>query len=127
VNPFWLRSALVKYQLNDIKGGYDLLKRIEVRFPDDPEVRVASALFLYSQRKQQENDDLTLAQQKKVLEIPDRQRLKYSDHDYIDNIISWPPKMIDTLSIIANAVGDTKRGNSSLRSSSSSSNDNNAI
>jgi hypothetical protein len=31
VNPFWLRSALVKLQLGDIKGGLDLLKRVENR------------------------------------------------------------------------------------------------
>jgi hypothetical protein len=75
VIPFWLRSALVKYQLYDIKGGYNLLKRIEVLFLEAPEVRAASAVFLYSQRKQQENDDMTLAQLK-FLEIPNRQRLK---------------------------------------------------
>jgi tetratricopeptide (TPR) repeat protein len=34
VNPFWLRSALVKFQLGDIQGGFDILKRVENRFPD---------------------------------------------------------------------------------------------
>ncbi|KAL3903335.1 MAG: hypothetical protein SGARI_005424 [Bacillariaceae sp.] len=43
VNPFWLRAAMVKLQLGDAKGGSDLLKRVENRFPDAPEVKAASA------------------------------------------------------------------------------------
>lgn len=39
VNPFWLRSALVKLQLGDVQGGFDLMKRIDNRFPEAPEVR----------------------------------------------------------------------------------------
>jgi hypothetical protein len=39
VSPFWLRSALAKFQLRD-------LKRVEYRFPDAPEVRAAYATFL---------------------------------------------------------------------------------
>lgn len=31
VNPFWLRSALVKLELGDIQGGFDLLKRVDNR------------------------------------------------------------------------------------------------
>jgi len=31
VNPFWLRSALVKLQLGDVQGGFDILKRVENR------------------------------------------------------------------------------------------------
>lgn len=27
VSPFWIRSANVKFQLGDVKGGFDLLKR----------------------------------------------------------------------------------------------------
>ena len=46
VNPFWLRSSMVKLQLGDLKGGFDLLKRVENRFPDAPEVRAAYATFL---------------------------------------------------------------------------------
>jgi len=48
VNPYWLRSAMVKLQLGDYKGGTDLLKRVENRFPDAPEVKAASATFLWS-------------------------------------------------------------------------------
>ena len=51
VNPFWLRSAMVKLQLGDVKGGMDLLKRVENRFPDAPEVKAASATFLAHTRK----------------------------------------------------------------------------
>ena len=31
VNPFWLRSALVKLEIGDIQGGFDLLKRVDNR------------------------------------------------------------------------------------------------
>jgi len=48
VNPFWLRSAMVKWQANgDLQGAYDLFKRVENRFPEAPEVRAASAVFLW--------------------------------------------------------------------------------
>jgi Tetratricopeptide repeat len=102
VNPFWLRSALVKFQLGDVKGGFDLFKRVENRFPEAPEVRAAYAVFLA------ERGDLVAGQQK-FLEIPDRQRLKYVGKDYLTKTISWPPAMIDTLGKITRAVGDDKK------------------
>jgi tetratricopeptide (TPR) repeat protein len=101
VNPFWLRSAIVKFQLGDIQGGFDLFKRIENRFPEAPEVRAASSVFLAARGDQ-------VAAQQKFLEIPDRQRLKYADRDYLTKNISWPPAMIDTLNKITSAVGDKK-------------------
>lgn len=103
VNPFWLRSALVKYQIGDYQAGFDLLKRVENRFPEAPEVRAAYAVFLYTMK----NDPI--AAQRKFLEIPDRQRLKYVDTTYLTKVISWPPKMLETLAIITKAVGDTKK------------------
>jgi len=54
VNPFWLRSAMVKLQVGDLQGGRDLLKRVEVRFPDAPEVKAASATFLWAMQKQKQ-------------------------------------------------------------------------
>mmetsp|Transcript_26299 Transcript_26299/g.39824 ORF Transcript_26299/g.39824 Transcript_26299/m.39824 type:complete len:335 (-) Transcript_26299:718-1722(-) len=97
VNPFWLRSALVKYQLGDIKGGFDLLKRVENRFPEAPEVRAAYATFLAANGEQ-------IEAQRKYLEIPDRQRLKYVSEDYLKNTISWPPAVINGLSKVTSAV-----------------------
>lgn len=97
VNPFWLRSALVKYQLGDIKGGFDLLKRVENRFPEAPEVRAAYATFLAANGEQ-------IEAQRKYLEIPDRQRLKYVSEDYLKNTISWPPAVIDGLSKVTSVV-----------------------
>jgi tetratricopeptide (TPR) repeat protein len=38
VQPFWLRSAMTKFQLGDIQDGLDLLKRVQNRFPEAPEV-----------------------------------------------------------------------------------------
>lgn len=101
VTPFWLRSAMVKFQLGELKDGFDLLKRVENRFPDAPEVKAAYATFLAAKGEQ-------IAAQRKFLEIPDRQRLKYVDKEYLSKVISWPPAMIDGVTAIAVAVGDTK-------------------
>jgi Flp pilus assembly protein TadD len=101
VSPFWLRSALVKYQLGDVKGGFDLLKRVAQRFPEAPEVRAAYAVFLSAM------GDATAAQQK-FLELPDRQRLKYVDTTYLTQTITWPPTMIQQLKTITTAVGDNR-------------------
>lgn len=101
VNPFWLRSSLVKYQLGDTQGGFDLLKRVENRFPEAPEVRAAYATYLAAK-----GDDV--AARRKFLEIPDRQRLKYTDMEYLTKVISWPPSMIDGVVKIGTAVGDKK-------------------
>jgi tetratricopeptide (TPR) repeat protein len=106
VNPFWLRSALVKFQLGDVQGGFDLLKRVENRFPDAPEVRAAYATFLSAR-----GDDIEA--QRKFLEIPDRQRRKYVDKEYLTKTITWPPKMIDSLGKVTSAIGDTFKASSS--------------
>jgi tetratricopeptide (TPR) repeat protein len=99
VNPFWLRSAMVKFQLGEIQGGFDLLKRVENRFPDAPEVRAAYAVFLAARGDQ-------IAGQRKYLEIPDKQRLKYVDKEFLTKNIVWPPKMIEALKGVSSAVGD---------------------
>lgn len=99
VNPFWLRSALVKFELGDVKGGFDLLKRVENRFPEAPEVRAAYATFLAATGDQ-------IAAQRKYLEIPDRARLKYVDQNYLKNVVSWPPAMIEGIAKVSSAVGD---------------------
>ena len=99
VAPFWLRSAMVKLQLGDVKGGFDLLKRVLNRFPEAPEVKAAYAVFLAQSGDQ-------IAAQQKYLEIPDRQRLKYTDKNFLTEVVSWPPAMIETLSKITSAVGD---------------------
>eukprot|EP00977_Amphora_coffeiformis_P018347 scaffold6420_cov168-Amphora_coffeaeformis.AAC.25 len=102
VNPFWLRASLVKFQLGDVKGAFDLLKRVENRFPEAPEVRAAYAVLLATTKDDQ------IAGQRKFLEIPDRQRLKYSDADYLEKTIAWPPAMRQELAKITKAVGDSK-------------------
>jgi hypothetical protein len=79
----------------------DLLKRVENRFPEAPEVRAAYATFLAAGGDE-------IAGQRKYLEIPDRARLKYVDNDYLTKVISWPPAMIEGVSKIASAVGDRK-------------------
>jgi uncharacterized protein len=99
VNPFWLRSAMVKLQLGDVKGGMDLLKRVENRFPDAPEVKAASATFLAKQGQ-------PIEALRKYLEIPDRQRRRFADDDYLQRVVAWPPTMIDGITKIAKAVGD---------------------
>lgn len=99
VSPFWLRSALVKFQLGDIIGAFDLIRRVENRFPEAPEVRAALATLLAAKGDQ-------IGAQRKYLEIPDKQRLKYIDDDYLRNVISWPPKMIENVKALAAQVGD---------------------
>lgn len=101
VNPFWLRSALVKLQLGDIQAGFDLFKRINNRFPDAPEVKAAYAVFLTAKGDQ-------TAGQQKFLEIPDRAREKFSQDEYLKKQISWPPKAVETISKLAVAVGDRR-------------------
>mmetsp|Transcript_37340 Transcript_37340/g.90671 ORF Transcript_37340/g.90671 Transcript_37340/m.90671 type:complete len:243 (-) Transcript_37340:3709-4437(-) len=102
VSPFWLRSALVKYQLGNRSEGFDILKRVENRFPEAPEVRSAYAVFLAANGDQ-------VGAQRKFLEIPDRQRFRYSDIQYLTKVIIWPSSMIDDVSKLAEAVGDNKR------------------
>jgi len=135
VNPFWLRSAMVKLQIGDLRGGRDLLKRVEVRFPDAPEVKAASATFLWAMQKQQQNPqqsaaaamlsnsvasppaaeaapkpevDYIIDAQRKFLEIPDRARLRFIDPKYLEETIAWPPAMIEGVTTIARNVGDYK-------------------
>jgi tetratricopeptide (TPR) repeat protein len=155
VNPYWLRSSMVKLQLGDIKGGQDLLKRIENRFPDAPEVKAASATFLWALSKDEKqkkelvissprsddsssssssyvvsssssgkkkstssaaaaaiitqprtSEEYQIEAQRKFLEIPDRQRLKFIDQEYLNNILAWPPIMMEGVQSIARTVGD---------------------
>lgn len=102
VSPFWLRAALVKFQLGDTLGSFDLIRRVENRFPEAPEVRAALAAMLYAKGDQE-------TARKKFLEIPDRQRLKYGNDEFLQNTISWPPKMIENIKALSDAVGDSGR------------------
>lgn len=100
VIPFWLRSSMVKYQLGDTSGAMDLLKRVENRFPEAPEVRAAYAVLLFGKGDED-------AARKKFLEIPDRQREKYSDAQFLDKVVAWPPKMKEGLGYLTRVVGDS--------------------
>jgi len=102
VSPFWLRAALVKFQLGDTMGSFDLIRRVENRFSEAPEVRAALAAMLYAKGDQD-------TARKKFLEIPDRQRLKYRNDEFLLNTISWPPRMIDNIKALSDAVGDAGR------------------
>jgi len=99
VAPFWLRSSLVKFQLGDTIGAFDLIRRVENKFPEAPEVKAALATLLSAKGDQ-------TGAQRKFLEIPDLQRKKYSQDFYLQNVLSWPPKMIDNVGKLAVAVGD---------------------
>lgn len=102
VAPFWLRSSMVKFQIGDTIGAFDLIRRVENRFPEAPEVRAALATLLAAKGDQ-------IGAQRKYMEIPDKQRLKYMEDDYLLNVVSWPPKMIETVKSLAVAVGDAGR------------------
>jgi len=99
VNPFWLRSSLVKYQLGDVNGAMDLMRRVENRFPEAPEVRAAYAALLWAKGDED-------AARKKFLEIPDRQRAKYAEDGFLDKVVSWPPLAKEAIGQVAKAVGD---------------------
>lgn len=99
VNPFWIRSSMVKYQLNDLSGAMDLMRRVENRFPEAPEVRAAYAVMLLGKGDED-------SARKKFLEIPDRQRLKFTDEQYLNTVIAWPPVMQTGITYLAKAVGD---------------------
>lgn len=103
VNPFWLRAALVKYQLGDWRGAYDLFQRVENRFPEAPEVRAAAAVLLATVKQDE------IAARRKFLEIPNRQRLAYANAAYVQETIAWPPAMREALAKITTAVGDSKQ------------------
>jgi hypothetical protein len=99
VNPFWIRSSMVKYQLGDLSGAMDLMKRVENRFPEAPEVRAAYAVLLLAKGEED-------SARKKFLEIPDRQRLKYADEKYLNSVVAWPPLMQYGIGYLTRAVGD---------------------
>ena len=100
VAPFWLRSSMVKYQQGDLTGAFDLVRRVENRFPEAPEVRACYACLLLARGDED-------AARRKYLEIPDRPILKYTDSDYVDRVITWPPAMKEKLAQLTKAVGDT--------------------
>ncbi len=100
VNPFWLRSSMVKYQLGDVNGAMDLMKRVENRFPEAPEVRAAYAVLLLAKGDED-------AARRKFLEIPDRQRIKYADGNFLEQVVAWPSAMKEGLSSLTKAVGDS--------------------
>lgn len=100
VNPFWLRSSMVKYQLGDVNGAMDLMKRVENRFPQAPEVRAAYAVLLWAKGDED-------SARKKFLEIPDRARARYVEEGYLKKVVAWPPTAITTIGQVAKAVGDS--------------------
>lgn len=90
VAPFWLRSAMMQFQIGDRYGAFDLARRVENRFPEAPEVRAAIAAMLFAKGD-------TSTAQKYVLQIPDEQRRLYTDGDFLKDKLSWPPAMIDNI------------------------------
>ena len=107
VAPFWLRAALVRFELGENKDAFNLLRRVENRFPEAPEVRAAYSAMLATQ------GDMAGAQQK-LLEIPDKARLRFVDKTYLDKVVSWPPAMKEALAKVTSAVGDDKRAATEL-------------
>eukprot|EP00569_Conticribra_weissflogii_P007709 CAMPEP_0171335642 /NCGR_PEP_ID=MMETSP0878-20121228/5493_1 /TAXON_ID=67004 /ORGANISM="Thalassiosira weissflogii, Strain CCMP1336" /LENGTH=383 /DNA_ID=CAMNT_0011836957 /DNA_START=17 /DNA_END=1168 /DNA_ORIENTATION=- len=104
VNPFWLRASMVKYQLKDEGGAMDLLRRVENRFPEAPEVRAAYATILWGKG----GEDNEESARKKFLQIPDRQRKKYGDGEFLEGVVAWPPRMKEGVLSLAKAVGDVQ-------------------
>ena len=80
----------------------DLMKRVDNRFSEAPEVRAAYATMLWKKGGEENEDNA----RKKFLEIPDRQRLKFRDEEYLNSVISWPPVMKEGVTSLSMAVGD---------------------
>uniref|UniRef100_A0A7S1ZHW3 Uncharacterized protein n=1 Tax=Trieres chinensis TaxID=1514140 RepID=A0A7S1ZHW3_TRICV len=99
VSPFWLRAAMVRFQLGNTDDAFNLLRRVEVRFPEAPEVRAAGAAMRASRG---EMDDARAL----YLKIPDRARLRFVDNDYLERTVAWPPKMKEKLREVSVAAGD---------------------
>ena len=100
VAPFWLRAALVKFQLNRITEALSLIRRVEQRFPEAPEVRAALAA-LYNAMGD------TAGARQKFLEIPNVARLNYSNTTYVTQTIAWPPTALYHIAQVAKDSGDT--------------------
>lgn len=90
VAPFWLRASMVKFQLGDQIGSLDLLRRVQVKFPEAPEVKAALASILYKKGDKE-------GAKKTLLSIPEAQRVKFGDPSYLENVVNWPPAMVDTI------------------------------
>lgn len=101
VAPYWLRAALVKFQLNRYTEALSLIRRVEQRFPEAPEVR-ATLAALYSAMGDPDGA------RRKFLEIPTTTRLLYSDPAYLTQTIAWPPLAQYHITQVAKDVGDAK-------------------
>jgi len=98
VTPVWLRSAMVKFQIGDFIGALDLARRVETKYPNVPEVMAAMAVLLAAKGD-------TAGAQKKLLGIPEWQRVKYTgDEVFITKVVAWPPKMIEVLNKLSQSV-----------------------
>ena len=100
VAPFWLRAAMVKFQLGDTLGAMDLVRRVEVKFPEAPEVRAAVAAMLWKKGDQG-------GAKRKFLEIPNAQRLNFGNDDYLTKTVSWPPSMIDNIKAVSGSFEES--------------------
>jgi len=91
VAPFWLRSAMVQFQIGDKFGAFDLIRRVENRFPEAPEVRAAVAAMLFAKGDKS-------GAKKYLMQIPDEQRVKYTDETFLKTTVMWPPAMVESIS-----------------------------
>mmetsp|Transcript_12454 Transcript_12454/g.28828 ORF Transcript_12454/g.28828 Transcript_12454/m.28828 type:complete len:151 (+) Transcript_12454:642-1094(+) len=101
IAPFWLRSALVKLQLGDTKGGMNVLKKVQERFSQASEVRAAYAALLVATGDRAAAKDA-------YLKIPESDRLQFADDSYLQSTVSWPPVAISALESVATEAGDRK-------------------
>ena len=97
VAPFWLRSAMMQFQIGDRFGAFDLLRRVENRFPEAPEIRAAVAAMLFAK------GDKT-GSQKYLLQIPEEQRQTYTNENFLRSKLNWPPAMIENVLSAANLL-----------------------
>eukprot|EP00588_Corethron_pennatum_P008388 CAMPEP_0194289572 /NCGR_PEP_ID=MMETSP0169-20130528/39328_1 /TAXON_ID=218684 /ORGANISM="Corethron pennatum, Strain L29A3" /LENGTH=367 /DNA_ID=CAMNT_0039036887 /DNA_START=67 /DNA_END=1170 /DNA_ORIENTATION=- len=96
VVPFWLRAGMVKMELGDQIGAFDLVRRVEVKFPEAPEVNAAIAALLAAK------GDMDGAKRKWQGMYPAQQELFKTD-EYLTKKMSWPPVMRKNLALVSGA------------------------
>jgi len=103
VTPIWLRSAMVKFQNGDSIGALDLIRRVEAKFPDVPEVKAAVATMVAAKGDE-------VGGKKMLKGIPERARVKYLEEDmgYVKEVVAWPPKMIAALDKLTKEERDSR-------------------
>jgi len=96
VVPFWLRAGMVKMELGDQIGALEIVRRVEVKFPEAPEVSAAISALLAAK------GDMEGARRRWQGMYSAQQEL-YKNEEYLTKKMSWPPVMRKNLALVSGA------------------------